>query len=96
MAEFLLSAPTTGGVADDSVPRKDVPYKNLSGPFKVLNADFERQYSHTYASRLDQLKSRCGAAVRQKWTDLTLTNRVIDLKYAICVLTAETNPHLSG
>jgi DNA polymerase delta subunit 2 len=42
--------------------------------------DFERQYSHTYASRLDALKQRAATSANSKWTDLKITKRVIDLK----------------
>ena len=76
----LCSNPTIGGVSDTSIPRKESLYKNLSAPFKMAAPDFERQYSHTYASRLDALTQRTATSATSKWKDLKLTKRVIDLK----------------
>ena len=76
----LCSNPTIGGVSDTSIPRKESSYKNLSAPFKIAAPDFERQYSHTYASRLDALTQRTATSATSKWKDLKLTKRVIDLK----------------
>ena len=84
---MLLSAPSTK-VVEDSVPRNDVAYKNLSGPYKITNANFERQYSHTYYHRLKTLRPRADESAQKKWSDLSLSKRVIDLKINTeCIIT---------
>ena len=80
-ASALLSAPSAKPPAvDPSVPRVTNAHINQSAPFRIRNTDFERQYSHTYAHRLHQMKDRCKRAVQAKWPDVPLAMRTIDLK----------------
>ena len=80
-ASALLSAPSAKPPAvDPSVPRAANPHTNQSAPFRIRNTDFERQYSHTYAHRLHQMKERCTRTVKSKWPDVPLVSRTIDLK----------------
>ena len=48
--DSLLTAPTSTATST-TVPRKTLPYKNLSGPFQIKHFNSERQYSHTYYHR---------------------------------------------
>ena len=80
-AEALLSEPTgKAPTVDPSVPRASVPHLDQSGPFRIRNPNFERQYSHTYAQRLHAMKERCKRAALEAWPGLPFVNRAIDLK----------------
>lgn len=47
--------------------RLDVPYTNRSDKFLFKSKDFTKQFSHIYASRLDEMESLIKDRVKQKW-----------------------------
>ena len=80
-AEALLSEPTDKApTVDPSVPRASVPHLDQSGPFRIRNPNFERQYSHTYAQRLHAMRERCKRAAVAAWPQVPFVSRTIDLK----------------
>lgn len=47
--------------------RLDVPYTNRSDKFLFKSKDFTKQFSHIYASRLDEMESLIKDRIKQKW-----------------------------
>lgn len=61
------------------VDRKNSTWTNKSDAFTVATTNFERQFSHIYAKRLEALKPRLQERMNSVWPNTTLAPRIIDL-----------------
>ena len=63
--------------ADKDFKRLDVPYVSRSDKFHFRTKDFSKQFSHIYASRLDEMVGLLTERAKEKWGEFFRVNVVI-------------------
>jgi hypothetical protein len=53
--------------------REELDYEDLSGTFKLVNRDFNRQYAGIYAIRLTKFQTLLEERVEKKWGKTVIT-----------------------
>lgn len=77
---FLDDKHFTAPHSDEDFKRLDVPYTNRSDKFHFQSKDFTKQFSHIYASRLDEMVSLIKERIKHKWGGKHKIKQLAELK----------------
>lgn len=86
-----FSAPNS----DEEFKRLDVPYTSRSEKFHFKSKDFTKQFSHIYASRLDEMVSLIKERIKNKWGKFRveiLCKNVINILELACATIGNKHP----